>query len=350
MIGNEPEVDTALLRGFRYGCRPGCGLCCFAQPRADPEERRELLRIVPTAEFVGSGGVSYLRAHADGGACGLLEDLRCSAHGVRPHPCQEFPIHVHVGTRLQASLVLSCPGVDLDSLLDSAPYAGRPPAVGLDSELASVERRVGPTLGRRLQDASRRRGRIVRALEREGRWVEEEDVRRTLRSKIPTPAAVDYPVDDPPSAEDGLELLPIYFDGRPGPVALAGGMGGWEAVELRTSGGIERHLGAVPPPSSPPPLSPPAEKLLTGYLRYFLERDLLLASVLPRMSELPEGTVTDWVEDELRSIGAIVVSRAVVRAKVAGAREGPLTASAVADGIRATDQDLMDVGTWGDRL
>ncbi|MGA8276040.1 MAG: YkgJ family cysteine cluster protein [Thermoplasmata archaeon] len=350
MVDETAKLDTTLLRGFRYGCRPACGLCCFAEPRADLPERRELLRIAPATEFVETGGASYLRAHPNGGACGLLQDLRCSAHGARPHPCREFPIHVHLGTRLQASLVLSCPGVELDSLLEGASYAQRAPPVGFESELASVERRVGPALARRLSEAGRRRGRLARALEREGRWVDENDVRRILRSRVPHPGPADYPVPDPPLADDGLELLPLYFDGRAGPVALAVGLGGWEALELRPSGGVERHLGVVPPPSSPPSLAPPAEKLLTGYLRYFLERDLLFASVLPRMAEVGEGTVTDWVEEELRGIGAIVVSRAIVRSKLNGVGVEPLTATTLADGIRATDQDLMDVPTWGDRL
>ncbi|HXQ48398.1 MAG TPA: YkgJ family cysteine cluster protein [Thermoplasmata archaeon] len=347
---NPPSLDTALLRGFRYGCLPGCGLCCFAEPRIDPSERPGLLRIAPAVDIVEAGGASYLRARPDGGACGLLEELRCSAHAVRPHPCREFPVHVHVGTRLQASLVLSCPGVYLGRLIKNTPDAERAPPVGFDSELASVERRSGPDVARRLKEAGRRRGRLVRALEREGRWVEEEEVRGLLRTHLPRPGPADYPVGDPPSADDGLEFLPIYFDGRAGPVGLGAGLGGWEALELRPSGGVERHLGVVPSPTSPPPLDPGAELFLRGYLRYFLERDLLFASVLPRMAEGGAGTVTEWVEEELREIGAIVVSRASVRAKLARGSTGPLTATDLVAGIRASDQDLMDVPTWGDRL
>jgi hypothetical protein len=68
------------------------------------------------------------------------------------------------------------------------------------------------------------------------------------------------------------------------------------------------------------------------------------------MAEVGEGTVTDWIEEELRGIGATVVSRAVARSKLSGMGVGPLPATALAAGIRATDQDLMDVPTWGDRL
>jgi Fe-S-cluster containining protein len=350
MAEESPRLDTTLLRGFRFACRPACGLCCFAEPRADPAERQELLRIAPATEFVESGAAGYVRARPDGGACGLLEDLRCRAHTARPHPCREFPIHVHVGSRLQASLILSCPGVDLDHLGAKTPFARRPPPVGVESELASVEHRVGIGITRRLTEAGRRRGRIVRALEREGRWVDEEAVRQQFRSNVPRPMADDYPVTDPPSSEDGLERLPLFFDGRPGPVALSSGLGGWEALELRPSGGVEHHLGVIPPPDTPPPLSPEAEELLAGYLRYFLERDLLFASVLPRMAGAGEGTLTEWVERELRDIGATVVSRAVVRTKLTGGASDLVTGPALVAGIRATDQERMDVPTWGDRL
>lgn len=350
MVGEVARLDSDLLRGFRYACRPACGLCCFAEPRVDPTERVELLRMAPDTELLETGGGTYLRAWPEGGACGLLRDLRCSAHSARPHPCREFPVHVHVGTRFQASLVLSCPGVDLGSLTETLPFSHRAPPAGLEPELRSVERRMGPALARRSKEAGRRRARLVRALERDGRWVEEEDAREVLRAKVPLPGPADFPVADPPSADDGIELLPLYFDGRGGPVALAAGLGGWEALELRPSGGVERYLGVVPPPGNPPSLAPGAEALLTGYLRYFLERDLLFAYLLPRMAEAKEGTVPEWVEEELRGIGAMVVSRASIRAKLRGTGTGPLTVADVEAGIRATDQDLMDVPTWGDRL
>jgi hypothetical protein len=240
--------------------------------------------------------------------------------------------------------------VGLEELGDARPFDVREDPVGLDAEMASVLGRIESASPRRLREAGRRRARLVRTLERAGRWVEEEEVRAELRGAIPFPGTVDYPVEDPPSADDGLELLPLYFDGRSGPVALAGGLGGWEALELRSSGGVARHLGAIPPPSVPPRIAREGEALLRGYLAYFLERDLLFASVVPRMVEAEEGSVTEWIEEELRRIGATVVSRALVRAKVSGGGINPLTSAEIADGIRATDQDLMDVPTWGDRL
>jgi Fe-S-cluster containining protein len=350
MIGPVPRLHTDLLRGFRYACRPGCGLCCYAEPRVDPTEKAELLRIAPLTETVEATGASYLRARPEGGACQFLRSNRCSVHALRPHPCKEFPVHVHVGERLQATLVLSCPGVELGTLRDRSLRQELPTPVGLDSELAAVGRRLDPSVTRRMDEARRRRTRLVRVLDRAGRWMEEEEVRSALRGKIPVAAAADYPAEDPPAAEEGLEFLPLYFDGRGGPVGLAEGLGGWEALELRPSGGVERLVGVVPPPASPPALEPPAIGLLSGYLAYFLERDLLFASILPRMAEVSEGTVRDWVEEELRAIGAMVVSRGSVRAKLAGHPGEPLTEADIEAGIRATDQDRLDVPTWGDRL
>ena len=350
MQGGADRLDLALLNGFRYACQPSCGLCCFAQPRVEPEERQGLLRIAPATEFVEGGGATYLRANAEGGACQLLRGLRCSAHTSRPHPCREFPVHVQLGLRLQASLVLSCPGVELSSLAETGAYSHRSPPQGFESELEAVRHRIDPGSTRRMQEAERRRGRLVRLLEREGRWVDEDSVRTELRTRLPLPGAEDFPAEDPPTASEGLELLPLYFDGRAGPVALAEELGGWEALELRASGGVERHLGRVPPPTAPPKLDAEAERLLSGYLRYFLERDLLIATVIPRMAEADVGTVTEWVEEELRRIGATVVSRAVVRAKIGGAVGERLSRPEVERGIRASDQDLLDVPTWGDRL
>jgi Fe-S-cluster containining protein len=350
MPGSDPELDTDLLRGFHFTCRPSCGLCCFAEPRVEPSDRSGLLSLAPRVELGEREGASYVRARPNGGACQLLHGLRCSAHAGRPHACREFPVHVHLGTRLQASLVLSCPGVDLTVLMEDVAPGERPPARGLESELAAVRERVNAPVAARLEAARRRRARWVRSLTREGRWVSEESVRETLRRNIPLPGPANFPVRDLPSRANGLEVLPLYYDGRAGPVALSQERNGWGALELRPEGGVAGSPVVVPPPSVPPVLDRDAGALLVGYLRYFLERDLLFGSVVPRMSSKKEGTVTDRVSDELRRIGAVVMSRASFRARVAGASDGRLTRTQLEAGIRATDQDLLDVPTWGDRL
>jgi len=91
-------------------------------------------------------------------------------------------------------------------------------------------------------------------------------------------------------------------------------------------------------------------RLLEGYLRYFLERDALFGTVLSDLEVGGPHSVADEIAAELRAIGALVLSRAEVRGKVLGTSTGTLTERDIADGIRATDQDLLDRPTWGDHL
>lgn len=343
------SLDLSLLDGFRYACRPDCGLCCFATPRVSRSEREALLRIAPAVELVGAEPDRFLAARSDGGACQFLRDRRCGVHAARPAPCREFPVDVHVGFRLQASLVLSCPGIDLGGLLSKRPDPGCPP-VGLDAEVAAVRERLSPTAARRVADASRRRRRIERALTDEDRWVGEDDVRAALISAIPLPGANDFPADDPPDAAEGLEMLPLFFDGRTGPVALGSTIGGWELLELRAEGGVARSLGVVPPPRRPVGMTAEARALLEAYLRYWLARDRLFGITLRAMAEAATGDVQEWVTAELGAIGALTLARAWVRARAAGRSDDPVSADDVGSGIRATDQDLLDRPTWGDRF
>jgi Fe-S-cluster containining protein len=348
--GVLPDLNVELLAGFAFACRPDCGLCCYAEPRLLAAERQRLVQIVPEVEIVDRGSDHFIAAHDDGGACQLLSDNRCSAHFARPHPCREFPLTGHVGTRLQATVVLSCPGVDLSGL-NRFSWDSRPEVAGsFPAELAALLERVDRTTPRRLEASGRRRRRVIRALAAGSRWEEEEDVRRTLRRKSPGPSDDDFPAADPPSADDGVELLPLFFDDRAAPVALAQGLGGWELLELRPGGGIARSLGVIPPPDRPPRLLPDALSLLQGYLRYWLERDALFGAVHLRMMEAGDGTVTEWVDEELRAIGAMVLARADVRAKARRGVVDWLTPADLRDGIRATDQDLLDRASWGDRL
>jgi len=259
-------------------------------------------------------------------------------------------VTIHVGERLQATLVLTCPGIDLHVLTDRSVGEASTPPVGLDPELASVRRRIDGTTVRRIEEARRRRRRIAIALARSGQWMEEAEVRDAFRKRLPWPTHHDFPVDDPPEADEGLELLPLFFAGRTGPLALAAGLGGWEVLELRPEGGREPPLGILPPPSRPPDVDRGGRRLLEGYLRYFLERDALFGTVLSDLEVGGPHSVADEIAAELRAIGALVLSRAEVRGKVLGTSTGTLTERDIADGIRATDQDLLDRPTWGDHL
>lgn len=347
--GTSPELDTELVRGFRFQCRPDCGLCCYAEPRIEVGERTRLLQIVPELELRGTGTHRYVAARPDGGACQLLADQRCRAHGARPAPCREFPLVVHIGERLQATVVLSCPGVDLDGL---APDAGGREVVSesLASELESLRARIQPATARRLVEAGRRRRRRVRELTADGRWEDEAVVRRRLFSAPPRPRDEDFPVEDPPTKDDGLEHLPLFFDRRASPLALAAGLGGWELLELSPSGGVRRSWGVVPPPDRRPATDAEATALLDRYLAYWLRRDALFGFVLEEMATSDDGTVGEWVERELREIGATVLARADVRARSSRGDVAQLRREDIADGIRATDQDYLDRPTWGDRL
>jgi len=343
-------VDLSALSGFSYSCRPDCGLCCYAEPLVRPPEKAGLLRIVPEAEFVRRGRYEFLRSHPDGGACRLLEAQRCVAHTARPSMCREFPLSAHVGLRVQVALVLSCPGVDLSPLRDYGGPEGRGPARGFETELAALRARLDGSVPRLLEAARRRHGRTVRALEAEGRWRSDDQVRRTLLNQLPVPLAEDFPVAGPPSAESGLASLPLFFDHRAGPVALARREAGWELVELRPTGGVRRSLGVVPPPDRPPSLTADGASTLSGYVRYWLERDLLFGVVHLAMLEDPRGSVEDRVAAELRRIAAETVSRAHVLAVLRRGGVDRLSEEDLRDGIRATDQDLLDRETWGTRL
>ncbi len=343
------RLDTRLLDGFTFGCRPDCGLCCYAEPRVETAEIEGLLEIVPEAEIRRVGREAFVASRPDGGACQFLVGNRCRVHARRPHPCREYPLTVHLGRRLQASVVLSCPGVDPAALLGRAGGTRTPAPRGLESELAAVEERLGPATRRRL-DATRRRGeKGERLLSAQGRGEDDAEVRRRLRGQLQGPDPGDFPTEDPPDREDGLERLPLFWDGRTGPVGLARGLGGWEALEFAPEGGT-RSLGVFPPPERPPTVDPAALGLLTAYLAYWLERDAFLAAVHVGMLDSDEGSVSGWAAEELRVISAETLSRASVRAKL---RSGPvevLTADHVRDGIRAVDQDWLDRPTWGERL
>lgn len=345
------DLDVVLLRGFRYACQPGCGLCCYAEPRIGTEDRRRLLKIAPEARFVGHGSHQFLAGRGNGGACQFLTANRCRVHAARPHPCREFPITVHVGHRLQATLVLSCPGVELSPLVGWGPGRAEREPVSLDlaSELASVEARLGEATPARRAAVAKRASRLVRALRAEGRWQDDDEVRAALEDRIPRPTAKEFPVEDPPPSTDGLERLPLFYDRRDHPLAFARGLGGWELLAIPAHGGAE-SLQVIPPPERPPPLDGAADRLLEGYLRYELHRDAFLAAAQLDAFEAGEGSVVEWTERELTALGAVVLARAVVRAKLHGEERESLTATEVADGIRATDMDWLDRPTWGDRL
>jgi Fe-S-cluster containining protein len=344
------SLETSTLAGFSYACRPDCGLCCYAEPIVAPKERADLLQIVSAADFVSRNGHEFLRSRPNGGACVLLDGSCCRGHPSRPTPCREFPLTVHVGTRAQATVVLTCPGVDLSGLIGYHGPQGASLPRGFDEELAAVHVRLDGGFAQRVEEAARRRRRIVQRLSAAGRWQEEGEVRRRLAERVPLPTEEEFPTEAPPPRSEGLDRLPLLFAGRPAPVALAEAEGGWELLELRPTGGVEGSLGVAAPPREPPALSDEAERLLRGYLRYWLERDVLFGTVHLSMFDGGRAPVQEAIALEMRRIGAVALSRAHIVATLLRGEVGPLSAADVREGIRATDQDLLDRPTWGSLL
>lgn len=342
---SAPALDTSLLRGFGFACRPDCGLCCFATPRATRSELAALVARRPDLEVIDDGSERLLAARPRGGACQLLTELRCSAHDLRPHPCREFPLTVHVGSRLQVDVVLSCPGVNLAGLT----AADARPDGGFAAELESVHSRLGPRSVRAIDEAVRRRRKVARVLTEAGRWVEEDAVRASLADRLPWPRDSNFEALELPEADGPLESLPMFFEGGGGPVALGDHVGGWEAIRLQESGG-GRPMNVIPPVDRAPPVAPSGRARLREYQGYVLRRDSFLATVVLETLDTEEGTVADRARTDLERLGATVLARAAFRARLAGAPDRPLERDDVDRGIRATDAEWLDRPTWGSRL
>ncbi|HKV90459.1 MAG TPA: YkgJ family cysteine cluster protein, partial [Thermoplasmata archaeon] len=299
-----PPLDLSLVGGFRFRCRPDCGLCCFAEPAVTAAERGRLLRIEPELEVHdGERGWAYIAARPNGGACGLLTDLRCRAHAARPFPCAEFPVTVHVAERPQASVVLSCPGLDPAGLLR---WANGPPGfaapVGLDAELAATHAEWERTGTERELDRHRARYRGRGGVASIGAW------RRAVHDALPWPEEADFPPEAPPELSDGAEGLPLTFTRRDVRIAFAGHPGGWELLSLSERGEEPRTLGVIPPPETPPPLTATGSRMLRSYLHYLVERDDAVDGVLAQAG--PEGPIAEAVVADLVRTAATALGRA----------------------------------------
>ncbi len=343
----EVPLDTRLLAGFRFACRPDCGLCCYTAPALREGDLAPLLAIAPSFRPEGRSP-GFVPSHANGGACTFLATNRCSVHAARPGPCAEFPLSAHAGPRVQLTLVLSCPGVDLDPLADPERSArGGPPDPSLGSELAAVRRAV-----RSLDPADRNRAerswaRALRGLGLDTASI--ETARSRLRTDLPMPRPDDLAAVPVPEESEGLDRLPLFFDARYGRVALAGGDEGVELLALREGGGIERRLASFAYPDHLPRIGAEGDRLLRGYLAYVLERDGFVGAALDRTEARGEDGLIDRCREDLRELGAAVVSRAVYRTWLDGGSAEGLDADAIASGIRATDADYLDratVGRW----
>ena len=340
-------LDLALVAAARFECRPSCALCCYATPAVTREERERLVQIEPLLSFdAGPGSGAYLPSRGDGGACVALSGDRCRVRSARPFPCRAFPVHTHVGARVQVSLVLSCPGIDGAVLAErrTAPAAELAPA-GLDQEIGSVREAMAAApwprwIAQNLRRWHRRfadvepRAPQLGAAEVEGHGLYPRDA--------------DFPVEDPPSVQQGVEFLPVFHEPGVGTVAVAAHDVGWELLVLRPDGGTPRSLGVFSPPHRPPPLQPAAQGLLRAYLATVAGRD---ATLWAAALDSPDGAALQahW-RASVRQAGALALARARVLHELHGALPGPLNARELLAGIRATDADVLDRPTWGHRL
>jgi Fe-S-cluster containining protein len=339
-------LDVALLSGFRFQCRPDCGLCCYASPAVTVVEQRRLLQIEPEAPMdPGDGGYRFIAPQGEGGACHFLSANRCRVHALRPFPCAEYPLLVHVGSRPQATLVLTCPGLDL-SALDG--YAGGPapegPPLGLKSELAMVHLEMGRSPVGEWIGEGMRLDRVLRK-----RWSPSLEATESIERRLA--AAMSRSVPDPgslvpPPRSDGLDSLPLLFDPGLGRVGLASGTDGLELWRLRESGGDVGEVGSYPVPQGEPALDEAGARRLRGYLGYCLRRDSL---TWQRFAAGPRGTGTleDDLLRDLAELRAAVLIRGSAISMATGGGVATFGVTEIDRGIRATDADWLDRRTVG---
>ncbi len=352
-----PTFDLTLLKGARFQCRPGCALCCFTTPAVTSEERGALLRILPDLPLAdpsegGGGGFARIASRDEGGACHLLERSRCRAHSGRPFPCRSFPLHTSLERRVQVSLVLSCPGVELAQLTAWSAQAGPvDPPVGLMEEIGAVERELQRAdLSERASQVSRTWERALRTFRRRE---PQEDLDRLVEEMVehpPLPTEEDFPAVPPPPAAEGLELLPLSFDEEWKIVAWSEADEGWELLKLREEGGPGEPIGTYPPPDRLPRMDHAGTALLRGYLSYVARRDRFLSQLLAEWLPQREYPLREIASGTLRQLGAEVLARGMVLSMLRGQGTEQLAEQAVELGIRATDMDHLDQSTLGEQL
>lgn len=131
-------MDLSELAGVEFACLPGCGFCCTTSPSVRGADEARLRASPRTASLVvkrddGTLGIA-LATRRDGKpgthcAC-LAGDRACGAYEERPVPCRLFPLHVHLGRRVQVALVRGCPGLWPDR---RAAVATAPPAAPIEA-------------------------------------------------------------------------------------------------------------------------------------------------------------------------------------------------------------------------
>lgn len=254
-------------------------------------------------------------------------------------------MHLYWGLRPQASLVLSCPGLELRRLLAfgaDGPSPGGAPR-GLEEEIAAARSASGSEEGRaQAADSAAVVARLYRRAARQPGFAPEAAWRARLARELGA-GAEDDPPEGLPAEGEGLDLLPLFWDGPGRIAALSGEPDGVQVLLLDPRGGVRERLGPFLEPERRPTLAPEARPWLEGYLRYLLARDQFVDSVVAEWTREPRGVdLRGAVDEALRTASATVLARAALRARQQGRTGENLGPEEVLDGIRATDADLVD--------
>lgn len=113
------EIDTSELDDLSLVCLEDCALCCLCQAELVGDENRKFSYDPKLKEGVSSESIFgmksdnlFIKLKNDSGSCFFLRDRKCSIYSSRPLYCRLFPVHVHVGDRVQLVANLSCRGLN----------------------------------------------------------------------------------------------------------------------------------------------------------------------------------------------------------------------------------------------
>jgi Fe-S-cluster containining protein len=118
-------MDSTGTEGLYFHCLEGCGLCCLCQPELIGKENKrfskdpDLKKGITRVSVTGPKGRNYsLKLKDDKGSCFFLRDRRCGIYNDRPTYCRLFPIHFHLGERIQVVVNKSCRGINSQQIGD----------------------------------------------------------------------------------------------------------------------------------------------------------------------------------------------------------------------------------------
>lgn len=113
MLNGPLPLDMSELEGRRFVCQDPCKLCCLCQPECLPGEVEFFKKNYPNRLVLKKDPHRHyaLALKKGQGSCSFLAGGRCEVYPHRPHFCRQFPFHIHVGSRAQVELDLSCRGV-----------------------------------------------------------------------------------------------------------------------------------------------------------------------------------------------------------------------------------------------